>query len=403
MHMTERFTGSFTQQLPLPEASIRAAETVLRHGRLHRYNIADGEVPETSLLEQEFAAWLGVDHCLAVASGGQAMGIALRAIGVKPGDTVLTNAFTLAPVPGAVAAVGAKAAFVQTRDDLTIDFDHLNALIAETGSKVLLLSHMRGHICDMYRLMSLCQAAGVQVIEDCAHTMGARWDGTPSGLFGEVACYSTQTYKHMNSGEGGFLTTNNPDIAAKAILMSGSYMLYDRNGTAPAAKHFEGVKYDAPNMSARMDNLRAAILRPQLPGLDDDCAAWTARYRAIEAGLRGVPGIALIERPAKESFVGSSIQFRLPDMSDHGIEAFVDACRARGVELKWFGAAAPAGFTSTYAHWHYAAPMPLPQTDKVLGSLLDMRIPLTFTIDDCSLIARIIADEVRARAPQAVG
>ncbi|MEM9342213.1 MAG: DegT/DnrJ/EryC1/StrS family aminotransferase [Pseudomonadota bacterium] len=396
--MTERFTGSFTQQLPLPEAAIRAAETVLRHGRLHRYNIADGETPEATLLEQEFAAWLGADHCLALASGGQAMAIALRAAGVAPGDTVLTNAFTLAPVPGAVAAVGAKSAFVQTREDLTIDLDHLDALIAETGSKVLLLSHMRGHICDMYRLMALCQSAGVLVIEDCAHTMGASWDGTKSGLFGEIACYSTQTYKHMNSGEGGFLTTNNPDIAARAILMSGSYMLYDRNGTAPGAEHFEGAKYDAPNMSARMDNLRAAILRPQLTRLDADCAAWTARYRAVEVGLRDVPGLTLIERPAQEDFVGSSFQFRLPDLSDYEIEAFVDACRARGVELKWFGAAAPAGFTSTYAHWHYASPFPLPETDSVLASLLDMRIPLTFSLDDCAIIARIIADEARKLA-----
>ena len=80
----------------------------------------------------------------------------------------------------------------------------------------------------------------------------------------------------------------------------------------------------------------------------------------------------------------------------------MEACRARGVELKWFGAAAPAGFTSTYAHWHYAAPMPLPQTDKVLASLMDMRIPLTFSLEDCALIARIIADEVRKRAAQVV-
>ena len=282
--MTERFTGSFTQQLPLPEASIRAAEAVLRHGRLHRYNLAPGEVSETSLLEQEFAAWLGVEHCLAVASGGQAMSIALRALGVGPGDVVLTNAFTLAPVPGAVAAVGAQSAFVQTTADLTIDMDHLRALIAETGSRTRLLSHMRGHLCDMSMLMALCDAAGVRVIEDCAHTMGAYWGDTPSGRFGLIACYSTQTYKHMISGEGGILATNDPTIAAKAILLSGSYMLYARNGTAPPAEHFEGLKYDAPNMSARMDNLRAAILRPQLARLDADCAAWTARYRAVEAG-----------------------------------------------------------------------------------------------------------------------
>ena len=90
--MSEKFTGSFTQQEALPEAAIEAALNVMRHGRLHRYNVVEGELGEAALLEQEFAAQLGAKYCLAVASGGYAMATALRAIGVKPGDTVLTNA-----------------------------------------------------------------------------------------------------------------------------------------------------------------------------------------------------------------------------------------------------------------------------------------------------------------------
>ena len=105
--MTERFTGSFTQQEPIPEDGIEAALAVLRHGRLHRYNTAPDELSETALLEQEVAAMTGARFALAVASGGYALGCALRAVGVQPGDTVLTNAFTLAPVPGAIASVGA--------------------------------------------------------------------------------------------------------------------------------------------------------------------------------------------------------------------------------------------------------------------------------------------------------
>ena len=94
----ERFTGSFTQQEPIPEDGIEAAVAVLRSGRLHRYNTAPGEVAETVLLEEEFAALTGAKYCLAVASGGYALGCALRAVGVEPGQPVLTNAFTLAPV-----------------------------------------------------------------------------------------------------------------------------------------------------------------------------------------------------------------------------------------------------------------------------------------------------------------
>ena len=121
----ERFTGSFTQQEPIPEEGIEAAVAVLRHGRLHRYNTAPGEVAETALLEEEFAALVGAKYCLAVASGGYALGCALRAVGVKAGDRVLTNAFTLAPVPGSIASVGARPVFVEVTEDLTIDLPHL--------------------------------------------------------------------------------------------------------------------------------------------------------------------------------------------------------------------------------------------------------------------------------------
>ncbi|KAJ55578.1 aminotransferase [Actibacterium mucosum KCTC 23349] len=394
--MNERFDGSFTQQEPISEAAQAAAMTVLNHGRLHRYNTVGDEVGEVALLEREFAEFTGARYCLAVASGGYAIGCALRAAGVGPGDTVLTNAFTLAPVPGAIAALGAVPAFVEVTEALVIDIDHLAACIAETGARTLLLSHMRGHICDMDALMAVCNAAQVQVIEDCAHTMGAQWRGTPSGRHGLAACYSTQTYKHMNSGEGGLLIADDADFMARATLLSGSYMLYDRHGAAPDASAFEALKYDTPNISGRMDNLRAAILRPQLTELPAKVAAWNARYLAVETGLRDTPGLQILERPAAEAYVGSSIQFLLRDWAAQAVQDVVARCAARGVELKWFGADAPHGFTSRYDHWRYAPGPQLPQTDKVLRGILDMRLPLTFSLDDCALIARIIRAEVGA-------
>jgi dTDP-4-amino-4,6-dideoxygalactose transaminase len=369
---------------------------VLRHGRLHRYNLAPGETGEVAGLEEEFAAFVGARYCLAVASGGAAMSLALRAVGVGPGDPVLSNAFTLAPVPGAIHAVGARPVFVDTGAELTIDLDHLARQAAASGARVLLLSHMRGHIGDMDRLMAWADAARVVVIEDCAHTMGATWNGVPSGRHGRIGCYSTQTYKHINSGEGGLIVTDDADAMARAILMSGSYMLYDRHRAAPPPAAFEGLRLDVPNISSRMDNLRAAVLRPQLALLPGRCRAWTDRYRAVEAGLRGVPGLVLIERPAAEGFVGSSFQFLLPDWPAPAIIGLVATCKARGVELKWFGADAPQGYTSAYRHWRYATPEDLPRTDAVLAGLLDMRLPLTFSLDDCRLIARIIAEEVTA-------
>lgn len=392
--MTQNFTGNFTQQESLPEESIEAAIAVMRHGRLHRYNLAEGEKGETALLEQDFAAFTGAKYCLAVASGGYALAAALRAAGSQHGDTVLTNGFTLAPVPGAIANAGCIPVFVEVTDQLVMDLSDLKAKIASSGAKFLMLSHMRGHIVDMDALMAICDAADVKVIEDCAHTMGAAWNGTPSGRHGIAGCYSTQTFKHLNSGEGGLLVTDDPELAAKAIMLSGSYMLFERHTAGPDAGVFANIKLETPNCSGRMDNLRAAILRPQLRNLKSQCAAWNARYQRVEAGLLNTPGLQMIERSAKESYVMSSFQFLCPDFTAEHMSSLQKRTAKRGVELKWFGADQPVGFTSRHDSWHYVAAQSLPQTDKILAGLMDMRLPLTFTLEDCDLLARIIREEV---------
>ena len=390
--MTERFTGSFTQQEPIPDTGIEAALAVLKHGRLHRYNTVEGEVAEADLLEQEFAALMGAKYCLAVASGGYAMATALRACGIGPGDQVLSNAFTLAPVPGAIASVGATPVFIEVTQDLTIDLADLAAKADQ--AKVLLLSHMRGHIADMDALMALCNERGITVIEDCAHTMGAKWNGTWSGRHGVLGCYSCQTYKHVNSGEGGFLVGDDPKLMARATMLSGSYMMYGRHSAAPAPEVFDDIRLETPNISGRMDNLRAAILRPQLRDLPRQCARWNDLYRAVEDGLAQTPGLYLPHRPEAEDYVMSSFQFLLLDWDAIAIRKVIAGCLNRGVELKWFGADDPVAFTSKYDSWRYANPQPMPQTDRVLHGVLDMRLPLTFSVEDCAVIARIIRDEV---------
>ncbi|MGB3147246.1 MAG: DegT/DnrJ/EryC1/StrS aminotransferase family protein, partial [Paracoccaceae bacterium] len=253
-----RFAKDFTQQESISEEGIAAAIAIMRSGRLHRYNVAPGETSETAELEREYANWQGARYCLAVASGGQAMQIALRAAGVVPGAPVLTNGFTLAPVPGAIAAVGGKPVLVEVTGDLVIDLDDMAAKALDSGARHLLLSHMRGHLCDMDRLKQRAAQLHLTVIEDCAHTMGASWNGTKSGSFGLAGCFSTQTYKHINSGEGGLLTSDDAEFMARATILSGSYMLYERHGAGPDADVYARIRLETPNNSARMDNLRAA-------------------------------------------------------------------------------------------------------------------------------------------------
>jgi dTDP-4-amino-4,6-dideoxygalactose transaminase len=390
------FDKLFTLQEPIPEAGIARAVEIMRSGKLHRYNVAEGEIAEAALLEREFADYLGVSFCLACASGGYALHVALKAAGLSPGDKVLTNAFTLAPVPGAINNAGGVPVLVEIDDNYCVDIDHLESLMKAGDCRFFMISHMRGHLAYMHRIADLCEQHGVILIEDCAHTMGASWDGVASGTFGKVACFSTQTYKHMNSGEGGLLTTNDPQIIARATMHSGSYMLYERHGAGPDASVYQDIRLDTPNYSGRMDNLRAAILRAQLPLLAENGERWNELYRTAERGLAQIEGFLLPHRPSQEYYVGSSIQFRIPAFDESQVAHFLSACARRGVELKWFGSHDPQGFTSRYDSWRYLGEAPvLANTLAILRCTFDMRLPLTFDTDDIDTIVQIVREVAR--------
>ena len=387
------FNKDFTQQEAIPDKGIEKALEVLRSGRLHRYNLLPGEKGLVCELEEMFSAYMGTRYCLACASCGSALFLALKSVGVRPGDKVLCNAYTLAPVPGAIEHCGARTVLVDILDDYTIDTDDLAAKAEASGARFLMLSHMRGHIAHMDKVMSVCERFGLVLIEDCAHTMGAAWDGRKSGTFGKVACYSTQTYKHMNSGEGGLLVTSDDEVIARAIIHSGSYMIYGTHTSRPALEAFEDVKWVTPNYSLRMDHLRAAILLPQLEKLDTQCSRWNELYNHTENLLRDIPGISCPPRDPREHYVGSSIQFNIAGVSADVIKKFLAETAARGVQIKWFGNDVPVGFTSSYDSWRYIPDLPeLPNTKKVLATMCDMRLPLTFTIEDCDIIVAVIRD-----------
>jgi dTDP-4-amino-4,6-dideoxygalactose transaminase len=374
----------------IPEEAIERAVAMMRTGRLHRYGEQGSGYPEPSLLEQEYAAYVGAKYCVAVSSCGAAMFLALKALGVGPGHKVLTSAFTLSPVPGAIAHAGAQPVLVETTSDFTTDITDLALKIQSSRATVFLISHMRGHITDLQAVRALCDRHGVTVVEDCAHTMGAKWDGRFTGTWGQVGCFSAQTYKHINSGEGGLLVTDDDDIAAQVILMSGSYMMYNQHILKPSEEVFERWKYKTPNFSLRMSNLEAALLRPQISQLARRGETWNRIYASLETRISQAKGASVPKRHPKESFVPSSIQFTLA-RTPAQITRFVQECDLRGLYIKWFGRPTPLAFTSNYSHWQYIEETPdAPKAMGVMQQLLDLRLPLSLTEDDCELIGRII-------------
>lgn len=385
-----------SEPVPIPSEAIERAVEIMRSGRLFRYGEFKGGSSEVAALEREFADYMNCRYAVAMNSCGSTMFIALKCAGVQPGDQVLVNAYTLAPVPGAIEHAGAQPVFVQCTDGYRVDLVDLEKR-ARQGARVFLLSHMRGHIADMDAVTAICRRHGITLIEDCAHTLGAKWEGKASGSFGHIACFSLQTFKHINAGEGGILTTNDDDVAARAILYSGSYMLYMQNGTHPPEPVFERHKYTTPNFSMRMQELTAALARPQIGLLESRAALWRERYDWLARLFAEIPHVTLPHRHEREQFVPSSIQFSLTGMGAEAIETTLAACRQRGVDIKWFGRSTPIGFTSTWQHWQYVRDdQSLPETRQMLNGLCDMRIPLALTLTDCELIAKILSDAITA-------
>ena len=388
-----RLQRNLSEPAPVPEAGLRRAREIIRGGWLTRYGEFGGAGSEVAALERDFARYMGSPYALAVNSCGSALYLALLCAGVKPGEKVLLNAFTLAPVPGAIAHAGAEPLYVECDERYLVDLEDLERK-ADRGAKVLLLSYMRGHIPDMEAVTAICRRHGLTLIEDCAHTLGARWDGTPSGRFGKFGCFSLQAYKHINAGEGGLLITDDEDAAARAVLYAGSYMLYEQNGATPDAEVFLRHRESTPNLSFRMHEVTAALARPQIGLLAGRGRDWNRSYRRLEELFSAIDGVVVPPRDPREDYIASSIQFSLVGLSPHGIEAAIDRCASRGVPIKWFGHAQPRGFTATFEHWRYVQPPRLERTRAMLGGLCDMRIPLSLTEADCGLIAEILAEAI---------
>ncbi len=157
--------------------------------------------------------------------------------------------------------------------------------------------------------MAVAEECGLQVIEDCAHALCARWKGKTIGTFGVAAGFSAQTYKHLNSGEGGFLVLDDEAMAARAIIHSGSYMLHGQHLSSPGPAHLEAVAEDVPNFSLRMTALAAALLRPQLAMLPERVKRWNEIHDRIAAGLRRSQHLHVPDRNGGQEFSATSVQF----------------------------------------------------------------------------------------------
>lgn len=378
---------------PIPPAAREEIERLLCSGDLFRYT---SEAAPVARLEAEFARHLGVHYALAVSSCSAALFLSLKALDLPRGARVLVPAFTFAAVPSAIVHADCEPVLVEVGKDFRVDLADFTAKFDDSIAAVL-ISHMRGHTSDMDAIMELAEARGVPVVEDAAHSLGTEWHGRKIGTIGKIGCFSFQSYKLVNAGEGGMLVTDDPEIAARAIIMSGAY---EHNWKKHPGLQNSFVQWQnkLPLYNTRMQNLSAAVIRPQLPEIARRVRDGRANHDYVAARLNLSPWMQVPPALGPETRAPDSLQFNLEgDWSDAEALRFQDAAKARGVAVQVFGLSQDNA--RAFWNWQFLDDQPdLPKTRAMLMRACDLRLPARLKQPELDFIADAVleaAAEVR--------
>ncbi|MBE1293492.1 MAG: aminotransferase class I/II-fold pyridoxal phosphate-dependent enzyme [Rhodobacteraceae bacterium] len=375
---------------PIPASAREEIERLLQTGDLFRYTAAEN-APVT-LLEAEFAAMLGSKYALAVSSCSAALFLSLKALDLPRDARVLLPGFTFAAVPSSVVHADLVPVLCEVGDNYRIDIADFEARLDDNISAVI-ISHMRGHTSDMDAIMALCEARNIPVIEDAAHSLGTTWHGRNIGTIGKVGCFSFQSYKLVNSGEGGIMVSDDADLIARAVIMSGAYEHNWKKHKAPEGDNtgeleaaFARWQNQLPLYNLRLSNLAAAIIRPQLGEVPRRVRDGRANHDYVAGLLNASPWLQVPEKLAPEERAPDSIQFNLEGMDNPQILAFQEAANARGVKVQVFGQSTDNA--RAFWNWQFVPEkQELPQTRAMLMSACDVRLPARLKRDELDLIA----------------
>lgn len=396
---------------PIPEAARAEIDRLLHSGDLFRYT-APADAP-VALLEREFADLMGVKYALAVSSCSAALFLSLEALGLKQGARVIIPAFTFAAVPSSIVHARMQPVLVEVCENYRIDLDDFTSKIDQDIDAVL-ISHMRGHTSDMDAIKALCDARNIPVIEDAAHSLGTLWHGEKIGTIGKVGCFSFQSYKMINAGEGGILISNDPDLIARAVIMSGAYEHNWKKHKGPngqndpeLAEAFARWQNQLPLYNMRLQNLSAAVIRPQLPELARRVRDGLANHDYVAGELNKSPWLNVPPALAPETRAPDSIQFNLVDFArDEDAVAFQDAAAARGVKVQVFGLSTDNA--RAFWNWQFipGERPDLPKTRAMLMRACDVRLPARLTRSELDFIINALvmaAEDVMGSVEAAYG
>ncbi|RBW52451.1 DegT/DnrJ/EryC1/StrS aminotransferase family protein [Ruegeria sp. A3M17] len=381
---------------PIPPAAKEAIDALMQSGDLFRYT-APQDAP-VALLEAEFAQLLGSKYALAVSSCSAALFLSLKALGLPRDARVLIPGFTFAAVPSSVLHADCIPVLCEVGENYRIDMADFEAKLDEV--QAVIISHMRGHTSDMDAIMALCDARDIPVIEDAAHSLGTTWHGRNIGTIGKIGCFSFQSYKMINAGEGGILITDDADLVVQAVIMSGAYEHNWKKHKGPQGDNspeleqaFARWQNQLPLYNLRMSNLSAAVIRPQIPELARRVRDGLSNHDYVADRLNTSPHIDVPAPLAPERRAPDSIQFNLVDMDDNDIRAFAAATEARGVKVQVFGLSQDNA--RAFWNWQFLPEkFELPQTRAMLMKACDVRLPVRLTREELDVISDILLASV---------
>ena len=296
--------------------------------------------PKAKRFEKEFAEYVGARHALAVAHCTGALHLALFALGVGPGDEVITTPFTFTATAEVIGYLGARPVFVDI-DPGTFNLNPARVEEAlESGQhrrvRAILPVHFAGHACDMDRLLAIARSHHLKIVEDAAHAVGSarHLEGrgmTRIGTIGDLSCFSFYATKNITSAEGGMVTTEDDALAERIAVASlhgmnrDAWKRYDRSGSWFYEIHDTGFKYN-------LSDVHAAIGVAQLARADEFMRRRTAIARAYSEALRAEPLLQVpYEEPGIEHAWHLYVLRMHPEQLRVGRAQFVELLRERGV------------------------------------------------------------------------
>jgi len=371
----------------LDNDELAAAARVIGARLLFRYDLRQIEKTEVGRFEEGLRHFFGAKYALAVSSGTAALALSFMSLGVQSGDEVLCSAFGFPASPSSVLLAGGTPILVDIDDNLHMDLDDLERKISKR-TKAILVVHMRGQVGNISRLMEIADEKGIPVVEDAIPILGAKIADRYVGTFGKFGAFSTQSDKSLNTGEGGFLLTDDRRLFEKAVLLSGAY-------EGRVKKHCDweiGVEESSlPLFNFRMDELRGAIATAQLAKLPDRIRKLRSTYdRAVES--LSIHGELVVRKSFfREATLGDNITLSLSESDGTDAQWFADALCAEGIDSRCFGL---LGKPNARSFWNWRFMFPgkskdqiralLPRATHLLDRAVD--IPLSPTLTDADVL-----------------